>query len=124
MTKKDFRDNLLKAVAEIDPGIAEYSFMITPVPEQHVKYNSTDDRIRLWMMTEKNTKNRQFTLDGAVDFLVQPNDRYPLWVRLNLVESDGRKALIELKTSMRFRTPSQLKDNGKGYPPFAVGEGA
>jgi hypothetical protein len=120
MTKEDFKNNLLKTIQEITADSIDKMlfFTVHPVKENNVTYNSSDDFVRLWILTNKNVKNRKFTIDEVVDFLSLPNYRYPLWVKVFLSESTNKEIIFELKVSMRFRTPTQLKYIETGHPPF------
>jgi hypothetical protein len=120
LTKEQFKENLLKTIGEVinNKGDKEYRFTITPVPESNVKYNSTDDYIRLWMLNEKNVKGRYFTTDEAINFLAQPDYKYPNWIKIKLAEETATQLTFELQISMRFRPPSQLKYIESGHPPF------
>lgn len=120
MTKEDFKNNLLKTIQEITADSIDKMlfFTVHPVKENNVKYNSSDEFVRLWILTNKNVENRKFTVDEVVDFLSLPNYRYPLWVKVFLSESTNKEIIFELKVSMRFRTPTQLKYIEKGHPPF------
>jgi len=119
MDKEQFKSNLLQTIQEAVNDLENKTlwFTITPIKEENVKYNSTDDFARLWILTEKNL-NKQFTLDEVVDLLSLPNYKYPLWVKIILSEGTDETIFFELKTSMRFRTPTQLKHLEVGYPPF------
>ena len=120
LTKEQFKQNLLKAIGEVinNSGGKECRFIITPVAENNVKYNSSDDYIRLWMLSEKNVKGRYFNTDEAINFLAQPNSKYPNWIKIKLAEETAAQLTFELQISMRFRTPTQLKHIENGHPPF------
>jgi hypothetical protein len=120
LTKEQFKQNLLKAIGEVinNAGSKECRFIIIPVAEDNVKYNSTDDYIRLWMLNEKNVKGRYFNTDEAINFLAQPNSKYPNWIKIKLAEETTTQLTFELLISMRFRPPTQLKHIETGHPPF------
>lgn len=120
LTKEQFKQNLLKTIGEVinNSGSKDCRFIITPVAEDNVKYNSTDDYIRLWMLNEKNVKGRYFSTDEAINFLAQPNSKYPNWIKIKLAEETTAQLTFELQISMRFRTPTQLKHIETGHPPF------
>lgn len=120
LTKEQFKENLLTTIGEVisNTGDKQYRFTITPVSENNVKYNSTDDYIRLWMLNEKNIKDRFFNTDEAINFLAQPNSKYPNWIKIKLAEETATQLTFELQISMRFRPPTQLKYIDTGHPPF------
>lgn len=120
LTKEQFKKNLLATLEEMvgEEKNKEYQFIIIPIIEDNVTYNSTDDYIRLGMLDEKNIKDRLFTIDEAVNFLAQPDGKYPLWIKVSLSEKIMDRIIFELKISMRFRTPTQLKYVETGHPPF------
>src|SRR5437762_2423635 len=105
LTKEQFKQNLLIAIGAVINNATnkECRFIITPVAEENVKYNSTDDYIRLWMLNEKNVKGRYFTTDEAINFLAQPNSKYPNWIKIKLAEETATQLTFELLISMRFR---------------------
>jgi len=119
MDREQFKSNLLQTIQEAVNELENRTilFTITPIKEENVKYNSKDDFARLWILTEKNL-SKQFTLDEVVDFLSLSNYRYPFWIKVILSESTDETISFELKISMRFRTPTQLKHFEGGYPPF------
>lgn len=82
------------------------------------KYNSVDDYIRLGMLEKTDLANHYFNLEEAVDFLALPNNRFPLWIKVIFKETLNETLVFELKTSMRYRTPTQLKYIETGHPPF------
>lgn len=121
MLKSDFRYNLIKAIAELD--IDYYNnvkFIVIPVLEEGKKLNSTDDWMRLGILNRENLRNSYFDLDVVVSMLSGPCLRFPLWVTLELVETCGDEYIVELRTSLRFRTPSVLQNQETGHPPFKV----
>ena len=120
MTKSQFRSNLLTAIEEggVTFDESRIKFIVTPIKEENVKYNTVDDSARLWMLTQANLKDRHFTLDEVVDFLSLPNQRFPLWIKIFLNRELDEKLIFELKISMRYRTPTQLKYIESGHPPF------
>jgi hypothetical protein len=120
LTKEQFKENLLNAIGEVinNTGNKDYRFIITPVAENNVKYNSTDDYIRLWLLNEKNVQGRYFDTDQAVIFLAQPNYKYPNWIKIKRTEETETHFTFELQISMRFRPPTQLKYIETGHPPF------
>lgn len=119
MDKEQFKSNLLQILKEDVSELENKTlrFVITPVKEENVKYNSTDDFARLWILTEKNL-NKQFILNEVVDLLALPNYKYPLWIKVILRERTEESMFFELKISMRFRTAIQLMHIEGGYPPF------
>lgn len=125
LTKNQFRSNLLTTIEE--EGMAfdrsKIKFVITPVKEANVKYDSIDDSARLWMLTEANLKDRYFNLDEVVDFLSLPNQRFPFWIKILLKETQEENLIFELQISMRYRTPTQLKYIETGHPPFVFDKG-
>jgi hypothetical protein len=119
MDKEQFKSNLLHTIEEAvgKLGNKTLQFMIFPIKEENVKYNSTDDVARLRILTDENLK-KQFTLDEVVALLSLPNYKYPLWIKVILSEQTDENVIFELRISMRFRTPTQLKYIEEGYPPF------
>ena len=74
LTKKEFRDNLISLLIENNINISsEDKFIIKPIKEKNVSYNSFDDYVRIWFLQEKNI-NRYFYFQEAIDFLSFSND--------------------------------------------------
>ncbi|WDF66301.1 hypothetical protein [Flavobacterium sp. KACC 22763] len=119
MDKEQFKSNLFQTIQEAVNELKNKTilFTITPIKEENAKYNSIDDFARLWILTEKNL-SKQFTLDEVVDLLALPNYKYPLWIKVILSERTNENIIFELRISMRFRTPTQLKHSEAGYLPF------
>ena len=120
INKSKFKENLINTVKEsgLDYDKINVKFIINPIEENNVKYNSTDDYIRLGMLTEKNLIGRYFEIDEAVDFLAFPNNKFPIWIKVFFKEELDGYQIFELDTSMRYRPPSQLKNIESGHPPF------
>ena len=121
MLKEEFKQNLIDAISEL--GICNFSnikFVIIPVIEEGKKLNSTDDWMRLGILNKENWGEHHFSLDIIADMLSGPNSTFPLWVSLTLLEQNNDEYIIELKTSLRFRTPSVLQNQDTGHPPFKV----
>lgn len=118
LTKKEFGDNLISLLIENNINISsEDKFIIKPIKEKNVSYNSFDDYVRIWFLQEKNI-NRYFYFQEAIDFLSFSNERYPLWIKVVLFEKNHFFSIFELYISMRFRKPSELKYKELGHPPF------
>ena len=117
-TKEEFKNNLISLLVAHCIAISKNDlFTVKPIEEENVTYNSFDDYVRLWFLTPNNI-NRHFSLIEIVDFLSFSNNRYPLWIKVKLVEVHESYSVFELCISMRFRKPSELKYKELGYPPF------
>ena len=124
LTQQQFHKNLLAALHEAAPenafNLELFKLVIVPVNEPTAKHTSADDYLRLTLFDEKNTKGRFFDTQGVATFLSGPNSSYPLWIDVVFKEHTADYSLFELKTSMRFRKPSELKNTETGHPPFKV----
>lgn len=121
MERVDFKNNLINTIKEI--GINEVEnikFKIITVFEEGKRYNSYDDYIKLGALDRANLGAKYFDLDGVVNLLSPPDSRFPLWITVELIEEKDNEYIIELRTSLRFRTPSILKNQETGHPPFKV----
>lgn len=117
-TKEEFKNNLISLLTAHCIAISKNDlFIVKAIEEENVTYNSFDDYVRLWFLTPNNI-NRHFSLIEVIDFLSFSNNRYPLWVKVKLVEVHESYSVFELCISMRFRKPSELKHKELGYPPF------
>ena len=69
MNKESFKENLLKCLTELLEG-QEYSidkckFIVYPVIEEGKNLNSTDDYMRLTVLSKKNIEGRYLSLDSV-----------------------------------------------------------
>lgn len=91
LTREGFKANLVKVLT--NAGYLEleekFSFFITPVIEHNVTYNSLDDIMRLWFLTDDNILGRRFTVEEVVRFLGQPNQKYPLWIKVKFDKTES-----------------------------------
>jgi hypothetical protein len=124
LTKQQFHENLLAALHKAAPEKTFngelFKLVIVPVNEPNAKHTSVDDYLRLTLFDEKNLSGRFFDAEGVATFLSGPNSSYPLWIDVLFKEQTADYSLFELKTSMRFRKPSELKNTETGHPPFKV----
>lgn len=121
MLKKDFKNNLIDALSELQINkVNNVKFEIITVFEEGKRYNSSDDFMRLGVLERANLKEKYFDIDGVINLLSDPNIKYPLWITVKLSEKKDNEYLIEIKTSLRFRTPSILQNQDTGHPPFKV----
>ena len=120
-TAEQFRQNLLTTLSEVvqkDCILDECKFIVTPIVEPSAKHSSTDDYMRLALLTDENIKGKFYEFNDVVTLLSGPNSSYPLWVDVVPTVSSDNICVFELKTSMRFRKPSELRHKETGHPPF------
>ena len=73
-TKEEFKNNLISLLAAHCIAISKNDlFIIKPIEEENVTYNSFDDYVRLWFLTPNNI-NRHFSLIEVIDFLSFSNN--------------------------------------------------
>jgi hypothetical protein len=124
LTIQQFHKNMLAAIAQAaSENIATEKprkLLIVPVYEAGANYSSTDDYLRLTLLSEQTIISRLFDSQEAATFLSGPNSSYPLWIEVAPKEDTAEYALFELKISMRFRKPSELRNKETGHPPFRV----
>lgn len=122
MSKEIFKNNLFNAVAELlncsVEKISSYKYIIVPVYEENKKYNSKDDFMRLLYLNEQRINNRHWDIDEIVDLFSGLCPLYPIWIDISIY--DKKNKIIELRHSLRFRKPSQLRNVDTGHPPFKV----
>ncbi|HEX8328155.1 MAG TPA: hypothetical protein VF629_11490 [Hymenobacter sp.] len=121
LSPEQFHQNLLATLIEIaeeKSAVQDCKFIITPVKEPDAKYNSTDDFMRLTLLTDENVKGKFYEINDVVTLLSGPNSSYPLWIDVVPAESSASACVFELKISMRFRKPSELRYKETGHPPF------
>lgn len=123
LTTQQFHKNLLAALSQValKDATAEKPcrFVVVPIYETNAKYTSADDYLRLTLLSEKNLVGRLFDAAKAATFLSGPNSSYPLWIDVVHKEDTADYSLFELKISMRFRKPSELRNKDTGHPPFS-----
>ena len=122
--KKRFKLNLLETIKEIplfkevDIG-KNVKFVICLDKESNKNHNSDDDYMRLGtLLYSEELHNRVFELDQIINMLVHPGFRYPLWVDVSIHEIKEDSIIVKIKTSSRFRRPSELLNKETGHPPF------
>jgi hypothetical protein len=124
MNKNIFKYNLEKAITELKAHygeeIKEYFFMINPVLERGKSLSSTDDVMRLNILSDKNIGGKEFTLDEVVALLTFYAPLVPIWIDVRLKEIRENIMLFQLDCSLRFRKPSLLHNQETGYVPFRV----
>lgn len=121
MLREDFKRNLLKCMDELEIREKDkFRFMITSIIELGKKLNTTDEYMKLAILTNENLENRYFDLDGVIKILSGPDSRFPIWITVEIIEEKNNEYIIELKISQRFRTPSILQNKDTGHPPFKV----
>jgi hypothetical protein len=122
LTKQQFHQNLLATIPQPAPAAnalqKECKFVIHPVYEPAAKYTSADDYVRLSILTAENIAARLFDAEGVATLLTGPNSSYPLWIEVVPKEAQEEYCLFELRISMRFRKPSELRNRETGHPPF------
>lgn len=118
LDKEVFKNNLLMCINEL--GIHDYSnlkFKIVPVVENGKNLNSTDDYMRLTVLSEKNLGDRLLELDTVINYLSAPHSTFPIWAEVEVCD-EMEEFIIELRISQRFRKPSLLRNQETGHPPF------
>ena len=122
MNKKEFKENFIYAIKKTLPALDELSqlnFIVNPVFD-HKKYNSTDDVVRLWALKDIDF-DQVFSFEETLSILTVVAPKFPLWIQLNR-NSELEKHTIEVTFSMRYRNPSQLRNQDQGFPPFKIYE--
>lgn len=61
-------------------------------------------------------QGRLFDLEKTVILFSGLAPLFPLWIEVYFRE----KGIVELRTSLRFRKPSELKHKETGHPPFII----
>ncbi|HAF29513.1 MAG TPA: hypothetical protein DCG75_10740 [Bacteroidales bacterium] len=63
--------------------------------------------------------DEQLNLEEAIDRLFL-NEKVPVWIDCSVIKSKKNHSVIQLLTSRRFRTDSELHHQSELYPPFHV----
>lgn len=119
MDRDSLKVNLIKCVKELGvSALEDIRFKVTPIVEEGKKLSSTDDFMRLNILSQKNLNDRLFEINKVVKLISGPQSTFPIWIDVELLESEDTHILIELRTSMRFRKPSLLQNQDTEHPPF------
>ena len=116
MNKFQFKSNLLQVLNEEYETPENVRFMITTDQETDKKHNSKDDFMRLTIFNDDNLRERLFDIEKVVKLFSGLAPLFPIWIEVRFRE----KGIVELKTSLRFRKPSELKYKETGHPPFVI----
>ncbi|MNI85413.1 hypothetical protein D3C73_1424060 [compost metagenome] len=122
MNKDIFTANLESTMKEIqdneDLHYEEVAFIVEAVEEPGKPLDGADDMMRLWVLSKKNVEGRQFSLQRVVDLLAWKAPFVPIWIDVSFVKMDGAKAIFRLKSSLRLRKPTLLRNADTGHAPF------
>jgi len=127
MDRKMFKENLLKTIKEIlehnkIQSCSEIRFTLTVDKELDKKHNSQDDTKRLGTLLGtlygEDINNQKFNLDEIIKMLYHSDRHYPLWVNVSLEENKEDYLIFKLRSSSRFRRPSELLNKDTNHPPF------
>ncbi|KJD46343.1 hypothetical protein [Paenibacillus terrae] len=122
MNKQLFRENLLKTVDEVkkQKGLInqEIRFIVEPVEEHGKNLNSTDEWIKLTLLSKENTNGRYLELDEIIKLFTGLIPLVPIWLNISFEEVKDYVAIFKIQTSLRFRKPSILQNQETGHPPF------
>lgn len=116
MDKLEFRNNLIQTLHEEYDDFQDIKFIVIPDIEKNKKYNSKDDFMRLTIFNDDNLRERLFDIEKVVKLFSGLAPLFPIWIEVRFRE----KGVVELKTSLRFRKPSELKYKETGHPPFVI----
>lgn len=81
LSSKQFHQNLLATLNEVAEEISSVKgckFIITPIKEPDAKHNSTDDFMRLTVLTDENIQGKFYEINDVVTLLSGPNSTYRL----------------------------------------------
>ncbi|TVX95100.1 hypothetical protein [Cohnella terricola] len=123
MDRNMFKENLLKTIEELLAlqKIHAYNvikFILSVDEESEKSHNSNDDFMRLGILSKENINDREFMLEDIINMLVHPRLHYPLWINVSVYEIKEDIIIIKLKSSSRFRRPSELLNKETNHPPF------
>lgn len=120
MNRAVFEAHLLDLLLENGLDALSCKYIISPVFEEGKKYTSKDDFVRLNVFPTCKIKDKIYSFDEAVQRFSVLEPYYPIWIDVYVKEP----GVIEMKTSMRYRRPSDLRRRETGREPFMfVGEG-
>lgn len=117
MNRAVFEAHLLDLLLENGLDACRCKYMISQVYEEGKKYTSKDDFMRLNVFPTDKIKDKIYSFDEVVQRFLVLEPYYPIWIDVYVKES----GVIELKTSMRYRRPSELWRRETGKEPFMFG---
>ena len=116
MNKKDFELHLIMTLLEKGIDAKKVNYIIKPVVEDGKKYNSKDDFIRLNVFPPNKISRYTFEFTQIIQRFSVLEPYYPLWIDVYPVNEN----IVELRTSLRFRRPSEIQRKETGHPPFRL----
>lgn len=120
--KAAFQANLLMTIEEINQALGlelkNMKFKIVPVHESGKPLNSSDDILRLIMLSEKNVGARFVSLENVVSLMTWKQSHAPIWINVSYIETIDAVGIFKLETSLRLRKTSVLHNAETGHPPF------
>lgn len=72
--------------------------------------------MRLTLFNDDNLRGRVFDIETIVTLFSGLAPLFPMWIEVFFRE----EGIVELKTSLRFRKPSEIKYKETGHPPFII----
>ena len=114
MNRAVFETHLIDLLLDNGLDARGCKYMISPVYEEGKKYTSKDDFVRLNVFPMEKIKDKIYSFDeiGQIFSVFAPY--YPIWIDVYVKEP----GVIELRTSMRYRRPSELWRRETGREPF------
>lgn len=116
MDRKKFELHLIMTLSEKGIDAKEKNYIIRPIMEEGKKYNSRDDFIRLNVFPPQKISNYVFDFTEIIQRFSIMEPYYPLWIDVCPIN----KNIVELRTSLRFRKPSEIQRKETGHPPFKL----
>lgn len=124
MNSEIFQINLIKAINEIKEAnnlIAKmYYFSINPVLEEGKPRFALDEFMRLNVLNPKFIDEKIFSLEEVVTMLAFHSPLVPIWVNIEMIDSNDDALFFRLDVSLRFRKPSLLRNQETGHAPFKI----
>ncbi len=124
MNSEIFQINLIKAINEIKEEnnlIAKmYYFSINPVLEEGKPRFAIDEFMRLNVLNPKFMDEKIFDLEEVVTMLAFHSPLVPIWINIEMIDSNDDTLFFRLDVSLRFRKPSLLRNQETGHAPFKI----
>ena len=115
----EFLNNLNQVINLLigkESALESLKFKISLAEEAEKNKTSIDDIMSLVAHKDINFDQRIWQIDGVLEKLTAPNDKFPLWIEVRQVD----QGIIELRCSTRFRRFSELQNKDQGFPPFKI----
>ncbi|EEQ3931354.1 TPA: hypothetical protein J1442_004811 [Escherichia coli] len=123
LNKYIFERNFMSSVHDLTGGnvrLDDIFFLVNPISEINKKYNTRDEYLRRWLLSDENLNGRRMSFNEVVLLLTGMEPYFPFWIKIYPMKRTETLNIIELDVSLRFRSPKVILSQGLIYPPFII----